>query len=147
MTKILLRIFDANANRTREGLRVVEEVARFILNHSQLTKRLKGARHHLDLALKELEARNNARFILHRESEYDVGAISFLVSERKRDDLEDLVTANFKRVEEGLRVLEEFSKMVKGRSADSFKALRFRVYTLEKDLHLAMQKSWKKRKK
>ena len=54
----LRRILDANANRSREGIRVVEELGRFVLSDAKLTKKLKGARHHLDDALRELEKKS-----------------------------------------------------------------------------------------
>jgi len=43
----IYRVLDANFNRAREGLRVTEEVARFILEDPQLTARLKDLRHRL----------------------------------------------------------------------------------------------------
>ena len=43
----MLRLIDANLNRAREGIRVIESVARFILNDADLSKSLKAMRHEL----------------------------------------------------------------------------------------------------
>ena len=43
----VLRLLDANANRAREALRVLEDAARFILNRADLTAQLKSLRHDL----------------------------------------------------------------------------------------------------
>ena len=41
----LHRVLDANANRAREGLRVMEDAARFILDDGPLASELKAIRH------------------------------------------------------------------------------------------------------
>jgi thiamine-phosphate pyrophosphorylase len=138
---------DANANRSREGLRVVEEMARFFINDAVLSQRLKGARHHLDSALRTLEKKGKGYLILYRDSAHDVWARHTLVAERQRKDLLEIVTANFKRTQESLRVLEEFSKILKNDVSDAFKALRFRVYSLEKDFYFCMKQITTKTKK
>ncbi len=51
----LARILDAAANRAREGLRVVEDYARFVLDDPGLTRRLKEVRHRLAEALRALD--------------------------------------------------------------------------------------------
>ena len=61
-----------------------------------------------------------------------------LISERKRTDLLDIASANFKRIQESLRVLEEFSKLFSGMASDFFKALRFRIYSIEREMHLKL---------
>ncbi len=43
----ILRILDANFNRAREALRVMEEYARFVLDDASLTEAMKCARHEL----------------------------------------------------------------------------------------------------
>jgi thiamine-phosphate pyrophosphorylase len=65
-----LRIIDAAANRAREGLRVMEDYARFALDDSHLTRRLKECRHQLREALSALPADGLLR---SRETEADVG--------------------------------------------------------------------------
>jgi thiamine-phosphate diphosphorylase len=63
-----------------------------------------------------------------------VGARYTTPSEAKRDSLTGTARANFFRVEEGLRVIEEFGKLVSIEGASRAKALRFRVYELERAL-------------
>ena len=133
----MLRILDANLNRVGEGLRVLEDIARFLLNDSEISQRLKSLRHELlpgDWLLQRqlLDARN---------SEHDVGAFAEVAEEGKRLDAVGIVTANAKRVEESLRVLEEVAKLQPQVSAldwDRFKRARFTVYELERRLALRL---------
>ena len=64
------RVMDASANRAREGLRVVEDIARFVLDDSHLTGLLKQLRHDLATALKPLDG---GRFVAARDTTSDVG--------------------------------------------------------------------------
>src|SRR5262249_19719989 len=50
------RILDASANRAREGLRVVEDYVRFVLDDPFLTRRLKDVRHRLAELLNALDS-------------------------------------------------------------------------------------------
>jgi thiamine-phosphate pyrophosphorylase len=120
-----LRILDANSNRAREGLRVLEEVARFILNDELLSAQLKQIRHALTAEISRLvpECRELVRA---RDVEGDVGAEAPLVA---RLDVVSILRANMARVGEALRVLEEFSSDGAG-----FQKLRFQTYEIEKQL-------------
>ena len=124
----ILRILDANANRAAEGVRVIEEIARFSLRDENLTARLKAARHEIRLAA----ARVAPGAIERRESETDVGRGSATASELARGSLEQVARANFARSEEALRVLEEFGKLVDAGAALAFKRLRFELYVIER---------------
>ncbi len=136
-----LRMIDANLNRSREGLRVLEDVARFLLSDSELSRRLKTLRHYLAEETKSM----NLGFLSQRDSEHDVGH-PYLIppGENKANmettslkDLLDLVTANAKRVEESLRVVEELAKLPEISpmlNSTSFEQTRFALYTLERDL-------------
>ena len=64
-----LRIIDANFNRAVEGLRVVEDYARFLLNDATISGLLKEIRHQLTEAVSEF-AGNRADF---RDTPGDVG--------------------------------------------------------------------------
>ena len=131
----VLRIIDANANRVREGLRVVEEYYRFVLDDEDTTSSLKALRHEVTAAVAALA--DDHGLLTSRDSAEDVGIASSVESEGQRSSLRAVVAAAFKRVEEGLRVLEEYTKLVAGRQAgERFKTLRFEVYTLEKELRL-----------
>ncbi|MHB8170580.1 MAG: thiamine phosphate synthase [Thermincolia bacterium] len=129
----ILRIIDANINRTGEGLRVVEEVARFALNHGPLTGELKAMRHLLTEAV-ALLPRGKADLLAARQADEDVGAESFSSGEKRRETLKDLFLANIRRVQEAARVLEEFTKTKSEDAAYKFKELRYRAYTLEKEM-------------
>ena len=127
----IFRILDANFNRSREGLRVCEELARFVLNDAPLTRKLKTCRHATSKVLlnmpvpysKLLDARNSAS---------DVGRAPSPL-EKKRCNAADLFSANSQRVKESLRVLEEALKLGWPHSADSIKRIRFNVYEIERN--------------
>ena len=65
----VLRILDANANRAREALRVIEDYARFVLDDAGLSAELKQFRH--DFAAATAGFVSDA--ILHRDTPGDVG--------------------------------------------------------------------------
>lgn len=123
------RIIDANFNRAKEGLRVCEEVCRFILNERALTEEFKQIRHALDAAVKKLHEKN--LLLTHRYALRDVGR-EISRFELKRKGYKDVYLANLQRVKESLRVLEEFSKITAVSSALKFKSLRYSLYELEK---------------
>jgi len=126
----IYRILDANFNRASEGLRVVEEIARFVLGNASLVRSLKETRHSLGQAAKDIPS----SLLEFRESEKDVGASLTTVSEDKRENIYSIALANFRRAQEAVRVLEEFGKLVDGKQASNFKRLRFRLYGLEKEV-------------
>ena len=128
----IYRIIDANLNRAREGLRVVEEVARFIWEDEKLSKELKNLRHRLTKISQE---NFDQKLLLQcRDSQGDLGAKGMGLHEGKRKNIKAIVQANLRRTEEALRVLEEFGKIIKKGSAEQFKNLRFKLYTLEKEI-------------
>jgi thiamine-phosphate pyrophosphorylase len=127
----LLRIADANTNRIGEGLRVLEEASRFILNAAALSERLKSIRH--EISVRDRETKMS--YLSARDSQNDVGAgmhVNFQAGERS---LVETVTANARRVEESLRVMEELSA-TKGFPATGhdYQGLRFKLYEIEKEL-------------
>ncbi|MDO8671333.1 MAG: thiamine phosphate synthase [Dehalococcoidia bacterium] len=127
------RVVDANLNRAREGLRVIEEVCRFILNDAALSAKLKQLRHSLGAAAGD----SVIDTLSSRTSSGDVAAFLNPASEQLRADLRSLVLANAKRVEESLRVLEEFSKLPEsgiGTLLPVVKEARFAVYEVEKTI-------------
>jgi len=128
------RILDASANRCREGLRVVEEYVRFHLNDGLLTEHLKTVRHRLQTALQPLQPE---QMLAARNTAADVGTQIMLDSERQRGQLQAVVQANCKRVEESLRTLEEYGKLLDPGAAASLEALRYRFYELEQQLWLS----------
>lgn len=125
----LARILDASANRAREGLRVVEDYARFALDDPMLTRRIKEVRHRLAEAVRglDLEALLDAR-----DTRGDVGTHIMTASEQSRENPRAVLIANFKRAAESLRSLEEYAKLVDVWLSGRFEVLRYDVYTLEK---------------
>jgi thiamine-phosphate pyrophosphorylase len=125
----VLRILDAAANRAGEGLRVVEDYLRFTLDDRHLTSLCKSIRHELTAALAVYSA---AERHAARDTEADVGTDVSLPDERVRADTAAVLEANFKRIEQALRSLEEYSKTAEPAAADAMEQLRYRVYTLER---------------
>jgi len=130
--KNIYRIIDANLNRAREGIRVAEEVARLYFNDAKLSQKFKSLRHQLTRVAKN--SFEEERLLSFRDSEKDVGRNSMGSLEKKRVDLESIVQANLRRSQEATRVLEEFGKLINPTSAQSFKKIRFRLYTLEQKM-------------
>ena len=121
------RLLDANLNRAREGLRVIEDVVRFLYNDKELSRKLRNIRHELSI----ITGKIYPRLLKSRDSENDVG-LTF--KEGKRKNLRDILIANFRRAEEGIRVLEEFSRLISADAGDRLKKIRFKVYTIEKEI-------------
>jgi len=132
MSDGILRTIDANANRLTEGLRVCEDITRFILLDKAKTKRFKSLRHEAFSAFKDLGRSENA-LIKFRDPDRDIGKKT-LQGEAKRKGVADIFRANIKRSEESARVLEEFSKLVNTRLSGRFKNMRFTLYSLEKSI-------------
>jgi thiamine-phosphate pyrophosphorylase len=129
--RAVYRIIDANLNRSREGLRVCEEIARFALNSPALSKELKSVRHGISAAAMAISPASKA-LCGARDSKNDPGRESGLKSEMSRRDLSEIFAANMGRSKESLRVLEEVSKLGEGRMAARFARLRFALYEVEK---------------
>lgn len=134
--KSILRIIDANLNRSREGIRVCEDITRFVLNSAGLTQELKIVRHRIS----RIAGRAGLKALCEsRDSRGDVDKASKLHGLMKRATLSDIFSANIERVKESLRVLEEIFKIIDVKAAAEFSVLRFKVYTIEKK---AIKKIW-----
>jgi thiamine-phosphate pyrophosphorylase len=138
-TADLARILDASANRAREGLRVVEDYVRFVLDDPMLTRRLKDVRHRLAGALRGLDPE---LLLAARDTPGDVGTHIMTAAERVRENPRALLTANFKRAAEALRSLEEYTKLFDEWLSGRFEVLRYDVYTLEKLTLTALRAHW-----
>lgn len=125
----VIRIIDANINRVKEGLRVCEEVARFILDNRNLTAEFKKIRHKIDTLIRQMPG--PAGLLKERRSSSDVGR-NIYINELKRRDFQDIFSANIQRVKESVRVLEEFSKLKNTAIAIEFKKIRYKIYEIEK---------------
>jgi thiamine-phosphate pyrophosphorylase len=127
MKKAIYRILDANLDRAREGLRIIEEWCRLGLNHQQLAEECKQIR-------QELAQWHSWELRQARDTPGDVGTDLSHPQEETRASIEQLLQANLCRSQEALRVLEEYSKLYDPNMAVACKQLRYRVYTLESKL-------------
>lgn len=123
----LFRILDANLDRAREGLRIVEEWCRFGLNDARLTEDCKGLR-------QELARWHSPELRAARDTPGDPGTALTHPGEEQRADIQQVLQANLCRVEEALRVLEEYGKVYKPELAAAAKQMRYKVYTLDSRL-------------
>ena len=134
MERAVYRIIDANFNRAREGLRVIEEYCRFAMESASLSARAKTLRHRLCDAVAKLDA---GKLAACRDSQADVGRAMHVDNQLARKDLRDCFTAAAKRLPEALRALAETTQTLDPALAQVFEELRFNAYTLEKDIVLA----------
>lgn len=125
--KAVYRILDANLDRAREGLRIIEEWCRFGLNDQFLTAQCKNLR-------QTLASWHSSAIRAARDTQNDVGTSLTHPQEETRKDISSLLQANFCRVQEALRVLEEYGKLVDTSLAQAMKDLRYQVYILESKL-------------
>jgi thiamine-phosphate pyrophosphorylase len=132
------RIVDANCNRVREAIRVIEDVLRFHVESTGLSASLKDERHEVCAAC-DVILRKNLEGLRARDVAGDPGRDSMTESEASRADWKEILISNFRRAEEGLRVLEEVSKLADPDLSQRFKRSRFRVYHLEKSCLLAVE--------
>lgn len=149
-----MRILDANLNRAREGLRVLEDVARFALSRQDLCSRIKDLRHALASALQTDAASDAAtdpatdavRLLSSRDTPGDVGTTVTNATEAHRASLGDVATAAAKRTQEALRSCEESAKALgSAAAASAFERARYEAYELERRVVLAMG-NWSKRR-
>lgn len=130
--KKIYRLIDANLNRLKEGLRVAEDVLRFILDDKKLTSQTKKIRHAITEYIKESSFSQGLIILRERQITEDVGKKS-TSTELKRKNIADIFLANSQRVKESLRVLEEFFKLFDRKASMKFKKLRYRFYHIEKE--------------
>ena len=125
MEKPLHRVIDANLNRLKEGIRVIEDMARYADNDKTLSSRLKALRHlaKIDDIQPLLKSRDAQNDVLRPTIE----------SEMERSSVESIIIANYKRAQESSRVLEELYKVVDPSLSEKFKTIRYELYTLEKE--------------
>jgi thiamine-phosphate pyrophosphorylase len=124
----LLRVVDANLNRLKEGIRVVEDFLRYSKNNKELSSKLKSLRHSCKIP-------DYKTYLKHRDSINDVLKTS-TKNEQTRADIEDILISNFKRAEESARVLEEIFKLEDINLSEIFKSIRYQLYNIEKEVLL-----------
>lgn len=126
----IYRILDANFNRAREGLRVIEDFVRFGTNDAGTSAALKHLRHDFALATQSIAD----KAVAHRDVAADVGTQISTPSETSRAAERDLVLANCKRLGESLRSIEEHAKLIDPVLAASVESIRYRFYTVEQSI-------------
>jgi len=121
------RLLDANLDRAREGLRVIEDWCRFGLDRTDLVARTKDLR-------QRLGQRHHDDYKLARHTATDAAAGMAHPAQQQRPAAQQVVAANCARVQEALRVLEEFGRGVDPELAAEAAAIRYALYDLEVDL-------------
>ena len=124
----LFRVIDANLNRLKEGVRVVEDIMRYRDNNKTLSTKLKELRH-------KARIEDTLELLIHRDSINDVLRPTS-TSELNRTDISSIITANLKRAQESSRVLEELFKLHNAEYSENFKYIRYELYNLEKEILL-----------
>jgi len=126
----IYRILDANFNRLREALRVVEEYFRFIIENEDACVALKRMRHQLADMEKNI---GQDALLQGRDTASDCFATESRPEEMDRSNAADVKTANFKRAQEACRVIEEYSKATgAAQVSQTAKEIRFSLYALQK---------------
>lgn len=125
------RIIDANINRACEAIRVLEDYCRFTLNHQKFSSELRQLRHELRKSLAVLDE----KLISARQANRDIGLTISQTSETSaKFSVRQILTANFKRVQEALRSIEENLAVSTSALSKTIERLRFQSYTLEKEI-------------
>lgn len=144
----VIRMLDANANRAREALRVMEDVARFVLDDGELSQAIKDLRHQLSAVMRELGI-DDAMLLSARDTPGDVGTSNTNVGEANRPSLTAVVASAAGRFAEAMRTIEECAKLLRpGLSAWKLaEQCRYTGYELDRRLRLrlghAARRQWR----
>lgn len=133
------RIIDVNLNRATEALRAIEEISRFYLNNESLSEKLKLLRHQLACIIND----NYNNLLKSRNTVDDVGI--HIDNPTQKADILDIYKANFKRLQQSLRVLAEFGHS-ECLDIKLFENARYDSYTLEKTMFEELSQKLKARK-
>ena len=121
----LFRLIDANLNRLKEGIRVIEDINRYLYDNENIASKLKSLRH-----LAKVD--NYLQMLPFRDIQNDVLKTT-IETEMEREDIESLLLANYKRAQEAARVLEESFKLVEPEKSEIFKTIRYELYAIEQE--------------
>ena len=128
----IYRILDVNFNRAKEGLRVVEEYYRFIVDDKDMTNKIKNLRHKISGVFSKQDFLD--KIIRARDIETDSIAYDYMQGEAKRENINSVLLSNLQRAKESMRVLEEYGKLLSSSLGKEFQALRFELYSIEQAL-------------
>ncbi len=126
------RIMDVNLNRISEGLRILEDYTRFILDDHLLTQMLKEIRHELAETMNLL---GPDLLLKQRDTMGDIGTSITAGNEYRRRSIKEIALINSKRIGEALRSLEEYGKLYQSELAIRIEKIRYRFYTLEQSIY------------
>ena len=129
----IYQIIDANLDRAREGLRVLEDWARFALGENDSVKKIKNFRQ--ILGKNHLEVYKQSRNFIEDECKGLTHQEQF-----KRNTPDQIISSNAGRVQEALRVIEEFSRQHNHELSKIAAEIRYEIYSLEIEL-LRLSKS------
>ena len=121
----LFRLIDANLNRLKEGIRVIEDTNRYLYDNKTISSKLKELRH-----LAKIE--NYLEILPYRDIQNDVLKTS-IKTEMVRKNITSILLANYKRAQEASRVLEEIFKLLNPAKSEDFKIIRYELYALEQE--------------
>ena len=134
-TGSVYRILDASLNRANEGLRTLEDAARFVLNHDALVSTLKELRHELATMMDLLPRKELLR---SRDTGADVGTRIEADAEYVRQNIKSVVVAAGSRVQQSVRVIEEYSKVIEPQISRKVEQLRYQLYTACSELGILL---------
>lgn len=120
-------MIDANADRAAEALRVVGDIARFVLDDDTLAhdwRTIRGQLWKIIASVPNVQRRS----VESRDSVGDVGR-SFAA--KPHTNLIDLTRSNIHRAQESFRVLEESFRSIDANACAQLSKLRYRCYDLE----------------
>lgn len=126
-TLAVYRILDANLDRAREGIRVIEDWCRLGLQNGVMAATCKDLRQNLAVW-------HSSELRAARDTPKDPGTELTHTQEETRENVAAVLQANFCRIQEALRVLEEYSKLYNLQMAQVVKQMRYQIYTLESNL-------------
>ena len=124
---ISAQIIDANLDRAREGIRVIEDWCRFTHLNNEFVVVLKDWRH-------QLSKHHHYFYREARNTSNDKGLGLSHPSQNNRANQEDVLLANASRIQEALRVIEEFSRNSDPELAKVSSDIRYGMYELESNL-------------
>ena len=111
---------------------MLEELCRFHLNDQFLSQLAKELRHEIT---QEVMLHLPGQILLRsRDTENDIGTQISTGAELQRTSLASVQQANAKRLQEALRSLEEYGKVLSSEFGRGIERIRYRSYTLEKAL-------------
>ena len=134
----VFRIIDANVNRSSEGLRVCEDIARFILDDSSLTRSFKMLRQDVCRSAGRIYKETSSGLLKSRDIKKDVGKRTSRM-EKKRKNVGEILRANIQRAKESMRSMEEIAKLIDVPLSAKFKKMRYKVYELEKKSRIKLE--------